>query len=70
MSTDVMRSSRPRCDASTRTPRKLFGGRVDTCLVQGMEESVNTEACLNVDKVVIWIQGERVRERKGNETWV
>ena len=35
-----------------------------------MEESVNTEACLNVDKVVIWIQGERVRERKGNETWV
>lgn len=35
---------------STRTPWKLLVERVDSCLAEGREQSVNAEACLNVHK--------------------
>lgn len=36
--------------SSTRTPCELLGGRIDTSLAQGMEESVSAEACFSVDR--------------------
>lgn len=32
------------------TPYKLLERRVDSCLAEGMPQSMNTEACLNVNK--------------------
>lgn len=49
--------------SSTRTRCKLLGGRGDTRLARGMEESMNREACFNVDTVVMWVR-EGTVERK------